>query len=84
MSDADDLELSAAALASVRPVLIAKRARLVAGMSQSEFSRAYGVPIGTLRDWEQGRTDPDAAAVAYLTAITNDAPAVARAYGAAA
>jgi DNA-binding transcriptional regulator YiaG len=37
-----------------------------------------------LRDWEQGRSDPDAAGMAYLTAILNDAPAVARAYGASA
>ena len=66
-----------------RPSL-AKRARSISGLSQSEFSRVYGIPLGTIRDWEQGRTAPDAAAIAYLTAIANDAEAVAKAYGAAA
>jgi putative transcriptional regulator len=84
MSEADENELSDGTLASVRPVLIAKRARLIARLSQTEFARVYGIPVGTLRDWEQGRTNPDAAAVAYLTAIIHDSKAVAKAYGAAA
>ena len=69
-----------ALLAKMRPVPIAKRARIVAGLSQSEFARTYGLPLGTLKDWEQGRSAPDAAGVAYLTAIIHDATAVARAY----
>ena len=80
----DDTEISTTGLANMRPVHIAKRARIVAGLSQTEFARTYGIPLGTLRDWEQGRSDPDAAGVAYLTAIIHDAAAVARAYGAAA
>jgi putative transcriptional regulator len=71
-------------LAKMRPVPIAKRARIVAGLSQSEFARTYGLPLGTLKDWEQGRSAPDAAGIAYLTAIIHDAPAVARAYNMAA
>ena len=81
---AEETEISDTGLANMRPVPIAKRARVVAGLSQAEFSRTYGIPLGTLRDWEQGRSDPDAAGVAYLTAIVHDAAAVARAYGAAA
>lgn len=84
MSDIPETELSDRALANMRSVSIAKRARLVAGLSQTEFARVYGLPIGTIRDWEQGRSDPDAAGVAYLTAIVHDPEAVARAYGAAA
>ncbi|KJB95110.1 XRE family transcriptional regulator [Skermanella aerolata KACC 11604] len=49
-------------------------------MSQGTFADTYGIPIGTLRDWEQRRSEPDATAVAYLTAITNDPVAVAIAY----
>ena len=30
-------------------------------MTQEEFAEAYRIPIGTLRDWEQGRTEPDQA-----------------------
>ncbi len=84
MPDTPDTELSDRTLANMRPVPIAKRARLVAGLSQAEFARVYGLPIGTIRDWEQERSHPDAAGVAYLTAIVHDPEAVARAYGAAA
>ena len=38
-------------------------------MSQSEFSHAIGIPISTLRNWEQGRRQLDATAVSYLRAI---------------
>jgi len=84
MPDMNDAELSDNALANMRPVSIAKRARIVSGLSQAEFARVYGLPIGTIRDWEQGRSHPDAAGVAYLTAIVHDPEAVAKAYGAAA
>jgi putative transcriptional regulator len=77
-------EFSETTLAKMKRVPVAKRARAVSGLSQSEFAHVYGIPIGTLRDWEQERCHPDAAGVAYLTAITNDPEAVARAYGAAA
>ena len=40
------------------------------------------IPLGTLRDWEQGRKDPDAAARAYLTVIGRNPTAVAEALGA--
>ncbi len=33
--------------------------RMVLGMTQEEFAEAYGIPVGTLRDWEQGRREPD-------------------------
>jgi len=38
-------------------------------MSQGSFSAAYRIPLATLRNWEQGRRQPDAPAVAYLLAI---------------
>lgn len=84
MTELPETELDDAALAGMRPMSVAKRARIIAGLSQAEFARTYGIPLGTLRDWEQGRSEPDAAGQAYLTAIMHDAPAVARAYGAAA
>ena len=34
--------------------------------SQSAFSRLLGIPIATLRDWEQGRKQPDSAAVTLI------------------
>jgi putative transcriptional regulator len=38
-------------------------------MSQHRFSRAYRIPLPTLKNWEQGRRHPDAPAAAYLLAI---------------
>lgn len=39
-------------------------------MSQSDFAAAYRIPLATLKNWEQGRRQPDAPAAAYLRAIT--------------
>lgn len=73
-------ELSDKTLAGMRPMPLAKRARLRAAMTQEAFSAAYGVPLRTLQEWEQRRAEPDATAAAYLQAIANDPAAVARAY----
>ena len=32
-----------------------QRLRAAAGMSQSKLAESAGVPVGTLRNWEQGR-----------------------------
>ena len=42
------------------------------GLTQEEFSARYQIPVGTLRDWEQGRTEPDQPARAYLKIIARD------------
>ncbi len=38
-------------------------------MSQDRFAAAYRIPLPTLKNWEQGRRNPDAPAAAYLLAI---------------
>jgi putative transcriptional regulator len=43
--------------------------RRALGMNQEEFAARYRIPLGTLRDWEQGRAVPDQPARAYLTVI---------------
>jgi putative transcriptional regulator len=48
-------------------------------LSQEEFAARYHIPPGTLRDWEQGRSKPDAAARAYLRVIAREPEMVARA-----
>jgi putative transcriptional regulator len=50
--------------------------RRALGLSQEEFSARFQIPLGTLRDWEQGRKDPDAAACAYLIVIGRNPAAV--------
>jgi putative transcriptional regulator len=57
----------------------AKVIRRALGLSQEEFAARYHIPIGTLRDWEQGRLEPDQAARAYLTVIARDPEAVRKA-----
>jgi putative transcriptional regulator len=47
------------------------------GLSQEDFATRYQIPLGTLRDWEQGRAEPDQAAKAYLKVIAR-APDVVR------
>jgi putative transcriptional regulator len=41
-------------------------------LTQEEFSARYKIPLGTLRDWEQGRSEPDQPARAYLKVIAAD------------
>jgi putative transcriptional regulator len=48
-------------------------------LSQEEFAERFRIPLGTLRDWEQGRKDPDAAARAYLIVIGRNPDAVSEA-----
>jgi putative transcriptional regulator len=45
-------------------------------MTQEQFAAEFGIPIGTLRDWEQERAEPDATAQAYLRAFAGNAKAV--------
>jgi putative transcriptional regulator len=49
------------------------------GLMQEEFAGRYHIPIGTLRDWEQGRSEPGQPARAYLTVIARDPEGVRRA-----
>src|ERR1700675_4004532 len=53
--------------------------RRALGLTQEEFAARFRIPLGTLRDWEQGKTEPDQPARAYLKVIAYDAEAVRRA-----
>lgn len=46
-----------------------KAIRAKTGKSQKAFADAFMIPVGTLRDWEQGRRIPDAPARTLLTVI---------------
>jgi putative transcriptional regulator len=50
--------------------------RRALGLSQEAFSMRFHIPLGTLRDWEQNRKEPDAAARAYLVVIARNPEAV--------
>lgn len=56
-----------------------KRRYAIKVNSPRTFAARFRMPLGTLRDWEQGRKEPDAVARAYLTVIGRNPSAVAKA-----
>lgn len=58
------------------------RARL--GLSQTAFSRRYGIPVANLRQYETGRVLPPPAVRAYFKVIEAEPERTARALGSAA
>ena len=40
--------------------------RRFVGLTQAQFARAMGISVHTLRNWEQGRRQPDGPAIALL------------------
>src|ERR1700757_1125439 len=51
-------------------------------LSQEQFATTFHILIGTIRDWEQGRYEPDAAARAYLRVIAREPKTVRKALAA--
>jgi putative transcriptional regulator len=78
-ADPDARPMSAEELRTARRVPRVKTLRRALGITQQEFAARYHIPLGTLRDWEQGRTEPDQPARAYLTVIARDPEGVLRA-----
>ena len=60
----------------------ATRKRL--GLSQARFAAEFGFALDAVRNWEQGRRQPDAAARAFLMVIDREPDAVRRALSATA
>ena len=73
--------MTTAQLRTARVVPLVKTLRTTLGLTQDEFAARFKIPVGTLRDWEQSRAEPDAPARAYLQAIAGDPEGVARALG---
>jgi putative transcriptional regulator len=78
-ADPDARPMTKEELQTARRIPRVKTLRRALGLTQEEFAARYHVPIGTLRDWEQGRTEPDQPARAYLTVIARDPEGVRRA-----
>jgi putative transcriptional regulator len=77
--DSENPPLTEARTAQLRPVPRVKTLRRALALTQEEFALRYHIPLGTLRDWEQGRSEPDQPAKAYLTVIARDPEGVERA-----
>ena len=77
--DRDAPPMTTTQLRAARLVPRVKTLRTTLGLTQDEFAAQFKIPLGTLRDWEQSRAEPDAPARAYLQAIAGDPEGVARA-----
>ncbi len=51
------------------PAVNIRAVRRRLGLSQSEFAEKFGFPTATLRNWEQGRTQPDRPARVLLAVL---------------
>ena len=78
LADPDAQPLTDADFARMKRVPRAKSLRRALGLTQEEFATRYHIPVGTLRDWEQGRSEPDQPARAYLKVIASDPEGVSR------
>jgi putative transcriptional regulator len=78
-ADPDARPMTPEEMSKARRVPRVRTMRRALGMTQEEFATRYHIPLGTLRDWEQGRTEPDQPARAYLRVIAIDPEAVQRA-----
>jgi putative transcriptional regulator len=79
LSDPDCPPATKAQLARARRVPTVRALRKKLNMTQEEFATRFHLPLGTIRDWEQGAHRPDKAAQVLLTVIAKDPDAVARA-----
>jgi putative transcriptional regulator len=80
---ADDLDVAPDTLDRAAGAMVVQRVRRKSGLSQSAFARRYRIPLRTLQEWEQGRREPEAAVMAYLSVIEREPDAVDRALAAA-
>jgi putative transcriptional regulator len=58
------------------PEVDVRKVRTKMGLSQSEFATKFGLPPATLRNWEQGRSRPDAPTRVLLAVIAKHPEAV--------
>jgi len=77
-ADRDAQPLTASDLKRMRRTPQAKVIRQALELTQEEFAVRYHIPPGTLRDWEQGRAQPDRPTQAYLKIIACEPECVER------
>ena len=76
LSDPDALPATKAQLARARRVLDVRALRRKLKLSQAQFAARFHLPLGTIRDWEQGAHRPDKAAPVLLMVIAREPEAV--------
>lgn len=79
VSDPEAPPATEAQLQHARRAASVRALRKKLNLTQEEFAARFHLPLGTVRDWEQGAHRPDQAARVLLTAIEKDPDGVARA-----
>ncbi len=76
LSDPDNKPRTPEREKKLRRIPQVKVMRRALGFTQEEFAAHFHIPLGTLRDWEQGKSEPDTCARAYLRVIARNPKAV--------
>ncbi len=76
LSDPDNPPLTDEELGRFKPVPNLKVIRRQLHMTQEQFAESFSLPLGTIRDWEQGAKQPDTAARVLLRVIAKNPQAV--------
>ena len=76
LSDPDNPPFTEEELAHMRRVGELRRVRRRLNLTQEQFAEQFQIPLGTLRDWEQGLKTPDSAARVLLRVIEHNPQAV--------
>jgi len=79
ISDPDCPPATKAQLARARRAPNVRAVRQSLKLTQEEFAARFGLPLETVRDWEQGAHRPDRAAQVLLRVIAKNPEAVIRA-----
>lgn len=72
LADPDNPPLTQDELDRLAAARAVKRARAATGLSQTAFANRFRINAARLKDWEQGRSIPDSAALAYLKVIERE------------
>ena len=76
LSDPDNPPWTDEELQRLRRVPNAKKIRAKLHLTQEQFAGNFNLPLGTIRDWELGRRQPDTAAKNLLRVIEHNPDAV--------
>ena len=59
-------------LEGFRPIVPVATLRRRLDLSQESFAEALRIPVKTLRNWEQGRTQPDPVVLSFFALVADD------------
>ncbi len=76
LSDPDNPPWTAEELQRLKPVPNTREIRKRLRLTQEQFAVSFHLPLGTVRDWELGRREPDTAARNFLRVIERNPRAV--------